>query len=725
MLKLLRKLLKLDREAGAHSETPESTTRREPFVSDSPLTDPLLDRFKRLPFAERIAKTLALRSDPSSIVVLVHGKWGEGKSTVLGYVHEALCRFADVVPVRFNPWRFTDETELLLSFFATVATELDKSPKTSKEKIGDTFRDYGGILGEIKFELHGAKLSAGDALAKWGEKLSAITLEEKRERIEGLLKASGKRLVVFLDDIDRMDKKQIQAVFKLLKLTADFALVSYLLAFDRDVVAEALGDEYGSGETRSGYQYLEKIIQVNLNLPLADPDVLVELCLEGIEKSLQVADIAMSPEQEKEFQQAFLQYIAPELRTPRLAKLYANAVAFTLPLLANEINPVDLLLLEAIKFLYPSIHEDIRKSPGVYTGVFGWDLTGMPERGASSRTQLDELLAKISPTEAIRVRSLLAELFPQLGNLFRRGTYGDHNEETARREQRVSSIDYLRRYLTCSIPAADLSDREIDEFLRGISSTDDGDVERQYRRLLGFRQEKVLLLKMLARTNEIPEDSARRLSLVIARLGSLIPASGDIFRLVDIAGLLIRRILERLGQDQRKDWALALLSAAEPLSFAAELLDGTRPQRGGEPLFTELDRRELGSALATRIAYHATTISLISGLGYEFVRLLVIWQEVQGSEPVKEHLRGVLAREPKSGIVLARPFFRVWLHGIDRAEYDFLIRLVDPEDLMRAFEISGLLDATRTDEDARLAQQFATIYRAGQALLTDGGPTSR
>jgi hypothetical protein len=716
MLKSLSKLLRSNSGLDARSAAPVPPVAPDPFVADSPVTDPLLDKFKRLPFAERIAKTLALRSDPSSIVVLVHGKWGEGKTTVLGYVFEALCRYSDVVPIRFNPWRFTDETELLLSFFATVATELDKSPKTSQEKISGTFRDYGSILGEIRIEVNGVKVSGGGALAKFGEKLSAMTLEEKRERIEGILKTSGKRLVVFLDGIDRLDKGEIRSVFKLLKLTADFAFVSYVLAFDRDVVAEALGDEYGTGETRSGYQYLEKIIQVNLNLPLADPDVLVELCLEGVEKALRVAEVSMSPEQEKEFQQAFLQYIAPELRTPRLAKPYANAVAFTLPLLANEINPVDLLLLEAIKFLYPEVHEDIRKFPSVYTGDFGWDLTGIGERGRNSQERLNVPLTKIDTTEAARARNLLTELFPQLGGVFRNGTYGNHNDDSARREQRVSSMDYLRRYLTCSIPATDLSDREIDEFLHGISRMADGDIEKQYRRLLSFGQEKSLLLKIHARISEVPENSAKRLALVAARLGSLIPGTGDIFRLVDIAGLLIRRILERVGQDYRKDWALALLSVAEPLSFAAVLLDCTRPQRGdGHPLFSDLDRRELVIALGTRIASRASTSSLISGRAYDFARLLVIWQEAQGSEPVKEHLRRVLAREPDAVAVLMRPFFRSWAPDIDRAEYDFFAKLVDPADLMGAFESSGLLDPTRTDEDAKLAQQFAAIYRTVQA----------
>lgn len=74
-----------------------------PFLSDSPVTDPKLDVFKRLPFAARIADTLARRNDPSSIVVLIHGEWGEGKTTVLGFIHDKLCGFENVVPIRFNP----------------------------------------------------------------------------------------------------------------------------------------------------------------------------------------------------------------------------------------------------------------------------------------------------------------------------------------------------------------------------------------------------------------------------------------------------------------------------------------------------------------------------------------------------------------------------------------------------------------------------------------------
>ncbi len=411
----------------------------EPFVSDSPLSNPELDRFRRVPFAERIANTLAQRRDPTSTVILINGKWGEGKTTLLQYVHGALCKFNNVVPVWFNPWRFSDETSLLLSFFASVAGALDKSVRTRKEKVGDLFRDYGAVVGEIAVEAHGVKLSTGKAVSKLGEKLSTVSLEEKRGNIVSMLQKSGKRIVVFLDDVDRLDRVEAQAVFKLLKLTANFEHVSYVLAFDRDIVAAAIGQQFGEGDKQAGYDYLEKIVQVNLDLPVADRDTLAQLCIDSINDALRIASVSLTPEQNQEFQLAFLQHIVPALNTPRLAKLYASSIAFLLPLLAREVNPVDLLILEAIKFLYPLLHKDIRTAPEIYTGEFGWDMSYLLSDG---NKRLNEHLSRVLETAAgsdlQRARSLVTDLFPQLQEPFsfgqvRRSQRGTHSARAARR----------------------------------------------------------------------------------------------------------------------------------------------------------------------------------------------------------------------------------------------------------------------------------------------------
>ena len=696
-------------------------------MSDSSQTDPLLDRFRRLPFAERIANTLAQRRDPTSIVILINGKWGEGKTTLLHYVHGALYKFDNVVPIWFNPWRFSDETSLLLSFFATVASALDKSSKTKKETVGDLFRDYGAVVGEITVEAGGIKFSPGKSVSKLGERLSTVSLEEKRKHIADMLGTSGRRIVVFLDDIDRLDRIEAQAVFKLLKLTANFEHVSYVLAFDRDVVAGAIGQRFGGGDKQAGYDYLEKIVQVNLDLPVADRDVLAQLCIDGVNDALRIASVSLTPEQNQEFQLAFLQYIVPALSTPRLAKLYANSVAFVLPLLAREINPVDLLILEAIKFLYPLLHQDIRTAPQIYTGEFGWDLSYLSDPGARSKEHLSQLLEKAAGPDTKRARGLLTDLFPQLQQVLRVGTYGDRNVERIQREQRVSSLDYLWRYLTCSIPTGDISDQEVDRFLQAIATLSEGDVAARYRALIRSGEQPRLLTKLRRRTEDMPAESAEKLAIAVAAHGSDIQEIRDaMVQPIALAAFLTRALISRVEQTRRYETAVSLLRAAEPVFFAVVCLDWMRPQRGdggGEVLFSPADLEKLIAVVADKIALLASRTSIISQSSEETARLLTTWQQGHGSSPVKDHIKGVLAAEPTVAGQFIRPFssfLRTGTSGMDHVGYDCVLKFVDADFLITAFESSGLLDPARTDDIARIAQQFAAIHWSKETAQQGG-----
>lgn len=701
---------------------PTSSDVTEPFASDSPLSDPQLDRFRRLPFAERIANTLAQQRDPDSTVILINGRWGEGKTTLLRYAYGTLQKFDNVVPVWFNPWRFSDETSLLLSFFATIAGALDKSSKTKKEKVGDLIRDYGAVVGEVAVEAYGVKLSAGKAVSKLGEQLSSVSLEEKREHIAAMLGKSGKRIVAFLDDIDRLSRVEAQAVFKLLKLTANFEHVSYVLAFDRDVVAAAIGQQFGQGDRQAGYDYLEKIVQVNLDLPVADRDALAQLCIDGVNAALRTASISLTPEQSQEFQLAFLQYIVPALNTPRLAKLYANSVAFVLPLLAREVNPVDLLILEAIRFLYPLLHQDIRTTPQVYTGEFGWDLSNLLDRDAGSKEHLARLLEKAVGPDTKRAQSLLGDLFPQLRQLFRSGRYGDRNHERVQRE----TAGVIPR-LFMAIPDMFYSDRG--HFRRRCKSVSAGN--RYAKRGRDWRPlSKAHPPRRTNKTALQTPPPIRRPAFGICqeagygRRKARLRHSRDPrrhFQPIALAGFLIRELISRVEQTHRYDVAADVLRAAEPVFFAVVCLDWLRPQRAeisDDLLFSPADVDKLTSTVADKIAVHAARNSILSQSSEETAQLLTVWQQGQGSLRVKDHIKGALAAEPTAANQFIRPFSsfpRTGTSGMDQVGYHFLLKFVDPDVLMAAFETSGLLDPVRTDDTARIAQQFAAIHRSEQA----------
>ena len=70
-------------------------------------------------------------------------------------------------------------------------------------------------------------------------------------------------------------------LFRVIKACADFPNVSYILAFDEAMVAEAIGERYGGEGEAAGLKFLEKIVQVPLKLPAPATEDLRKLSLGG------------------------------------------------------------------------------------------------------------------------------------------------------------------------------------------------------------------------------------------------------------------------------------------------------------------------------------------------------------------------------------------------------------------------------------------------------------
>jgi predicted KAP-like P-loop ATPase len=104
------------------------------YLADAPITDPDADRFRRQPFGARSADTIAARLDPTSLVVGLYGRWGEGKTTVLNFIQQRAETHESVICVRFNPWLYQGETQLLFSFFETLASAIDRTLTTRKRR---------------------------------------------------------------------------------------------------------------------------------------------------------------------------------------------------------------------------------------------------------------------------------------------------------------------------------------------------------------------------------------------------------------------------------------------------------------------------------------------------------------------------------------------------------------------------------------------------------------
>ena len=224
------------------------------YSADAPLRASINDRFQRWPFARRIARVIASRTDPESIVIGINGAWGEGKTTVFNFIEEELVNHPDVVCFRFNPWRFPEENKLIRDFFQSLA-----GAEYTRHLIANT-RNLGSLINKyitIPFRFAGA----GDAVEAVGNALSTVDLEELKGRVEAIITQAGKRVVVLMDDIDRLDKNEIQTVFRLVKLVADFQNTAYVLAFDAEMVASAFRNATAAAIPKPGETSWRKLFR--------------------------------------------------------------------------------------------------------------------------------------------------------------------------------------------------------------------------------------------------------------------------------------------------------------------------------------------------------------------------------------------------------------------------------------------------------------------------------
>ncbi|MDO8557029.1 MAG: KAP family NTPase [Candidatus Jorgensenbacteria bacterium] len=613
------------------------------YQPDRPIKVQKEDRFNRWPFAERIADTIGQSSDPSGLVIGIYGEWGDGKSSTLNLMSEALKKYDNVVLVKFNPWYFRSEAKLLEGFFSILAENLGKSLPSKAEELGRVLQKIGSILSLASGSFLGGMVSVnpGEAIAKIGEKMAETDLEELRERVGAILKESNKRIVVLIDDIDRLDKEEVQAIFKLVKLSASFENVTYVLAFDDGMVAESLSEKYGG--LNAGRNFLEKIIQVPLRLPAADSLSLRNLTFEGVDSALTSSKVTLTDEQTQIFVNEFVPGIEPRVRTPRQAKRYANVLAFALPLLKGEVNPVDQMLIEGLRVFYPSLYSAIRENPDVFLG----NTRIVSEEKLKKRTDetISESLNNMGLTsgEKEAVTRLLEKLFPEISS---RAMHGSDWKELWVREQRVCSERYFQRYFSYGVPPDDVSDQSIASFLVEAAESNIEKIGNDFKGLSKNNKGIAHLIEKLRYLeNSIQPPIAEKLAVAIAQNGNILPEESTTFSFLGSfsqGAIFVSMLISRIEMTSRGNLAKEVIDKANPLSFAVECFrwlrhGADRPEAERKlPIETE---KSLGEFLADKIKGVASTEALYLSYPNYAHQMLWIWNEFGAKSEVESYLK--------------------------------------------------------------------------------------
>ncbi|RWZ49538.1 NTPase KAP [Labedella phragmitis] len=415
---------------------------------DAPIKSSADDDLGRAPVAHDFAESVRELDASEGLVVGVLGPWGHGKSSFINLMREQFEQEPKLTVIDFNPWMFSGSNQLVNFFFTEIGAELNVKNKSKFGQAADWLAKYAGILKPVSqfipvpFAGAVGEAAAG-AVSGLAETTDADRSAKKvREKITEELLALTEPIVVVIDDIDRLTTPEIREIFKLVRLTASFPNIVYVLAFDRARVEQALTEDGVPGRA-----YLEKIVQLSFDVPQAPEMLLRSQVFAELNRVLApVADIEID---EDRWGDAYFEIIDPLLSNMRDVTRYAISSRSTIKSLGAEIDLVDLLAMEAVRVFRPDLMQRLAKLRTELTKTRDYS----SRKDDYAQKAVDALLSDFAQ-DASLIRALFNRLFPVALQYVENNSYGSEWRATWRTAHRMAHADYLNLYFDRVAPDA-------------------------------------------------------------------------------------------------------------------------------------------------------------------------------------------------------------------------------------------------------------------------------
>lgn len=353
------------------------------FYTDDPEEGLLNNKLSgRQKAAEELALRITKTSSNKAFAIAIEGEWGSGKTVFLKEIQKALEDKAvpNQIIIAFNPWDGNMPNSIVENFFGVLSNTLGNYSTQLAWQINSYMDNLISSNDNtlINGILHFFKSFFGSS-----------ALSTKFDHINDTLIKLNKQLIIFIDDLDRLDKPEIWEVVKLIRNTANFHNTIFVAAFDRDYVVEAL-NEFNKHKTK---RFLEKIFQLEIQIPayshirLRDFFKKIVICElnhyligekeKGNESEISLAnkrelynqaiDALVSNKFNIEYRTGFTDNLSnlPEnlfdkyISTYRDVYRFANSFKLKIPSVEGEVCLTDFLMIELLRLKYPDIANEL------------------------------------------------------------------------------------------------------------------------------------------------------------------------------------------------------------------------------------------------------------------------------------------------------------------------------------------------------------------------------
>jgi predicted KAP-like P-loop ATPase len=255
---------------------------------------------------------------------------------------------------------------------------------------------------------------------------SVKSIFQLKEEIKTELQELDGKIVIIIDDIDRLTSKEIQELFRALKAVVDFQNIIYLLAYDKEIVIDALEYEFHpalhtnpNNNHRAGIKYLEKIVQFEVPLPVIGEYHLKQYTEKTIFTDL-FYDTNSDLFDQTRWTDIYHKGLKQFILTPRSVIRLHNSLELLYPPLKNEVNVIDFICLEIIRQNYPKLYNLIKENHRYFiedNSLIG-QLISLSIKPESINTFHKNWIDSIEDKDKLSVKYIMTDLFPSVKKCF-------------------------------------------------------------------------------------------------------------------------------------------------------------------------------------------------------------------------------------------------------------------------------------------------------------------
>ena len=419
------------------------------YNSDKAIESLEQDLLGRVTFSKQLGEAIYKYDGKDGLVLGVFGKWGTGKTSILNMVVNEINCLSDndddsPIIVNFSPWNYTDKDNLISLFFRVLKNRLDMDKyEETRKKIGKALTDYSDALDALALvPMVGSGLATilkTIAKAQGAELSKDVDIDTTKENLETVLGDTNQKIVVIIDDIDRLTNTQIRDIFQLVKQVGNFPNIIYVLSMDREVVCRALESVHNI----DGAKYLEKIVQIPFEIPALLKPRLRELFLTKLENTIKA--ISDNPKIDQSYwSEVFTNCIEPYIETLRDVNRVINTFQFRYKILYAETAFEDMVALTTIEVLEPQLYQWIGRNKDLLCSTYSHSFSALFRDKSDYRTSIYEELKKLGINTDIGIK-FLSTLFPVFANDIDERDYR-YTESNIRETMRVAQEERFDSY---------------------------------------------------------------------------------------------------------------------------------------------------------------------------------------------------------------------------------------------------------------------------------------